>query len=140
MEGRSPLILILFPFVRTPYVHQVVNDGVPSYTALLSVTGLYLRKPYSYSPQYNVHVAGATAVHLRKQSTPSQQLTLPPLADTMHASAPELHPVLAPPGCQVKALGGASPSGRSTRWTSTNAEESRTTIDAGASDGTANSS
>lgn len=49
------------------------------------------------------------------KASPRNATPLLPLADTMHARAPELQPVLAPPGCQVKALGGASPSGSSTR-------------------------
>lgn len=61
-------------------------------------------------------------------------------ADTMHDRAPELHPVLAPPGCHVSDLGGESPSGSKIFWTKTSAEESSTAIDAGESEGTASSS
>ena len=63
-----------------------------------------------------------------------------PALDTMQDKAPELHPVRAPPGCQVNDLGALSPSGSSNLCTKTRAEESNTTIDAGDSSGTASSS
>lgn len=63
-----------------------------------------------------------------------------PSLDTMQDKAPELHPVRAPPGCQVNDLGAQSPSGSSNLCTKTRAEESNTTIDAGDSSGTASSS
>lgn len=83
-----------------------------------------------------------SACNLQKQNNHTSKRTyihIPP-AETMHERAPELQPVLAPPGCQVSDLGGESPSGSSTRCTTTRAEESRTTIDDGESDGTASSS
>lgn len=59
---------------------------------------------------------------------------------TMHDRAPELLPLVAPPGCHVSDLGGESPVGSKIFWTSTRAEESNITMDGGESDGAANSS
>lgn len=58
----------------------------------------------------------------------------------MHDRAPELLPVLAPPGCHVSDLGGESPAGSKIFCTSTRAEESNITMDDGETDGAASSS
>lgn len=58
----------------------------------------------------------------------------------MQDKAPELLPVVAPPGCHVSDLGGKSPAGSKIFCTSTRAEESSITMDGGESDGAANSS